>query len=75
MKSFLTRALLAPAILLTGMSAQAADWVIDKADSKVVFKWTYSGTPYQGEFRNISATFDIDPLNLPSVIRRHHPYH
>jgi len=45
------------------MSAQAADWVIDKADSKVVFKWTYSGTPYQGEFRNISATFDIDPLN------------
>ena len=35
MKSFLTRALLAPAILLTGMSAQAADWVIDKADSKV----------------------------------------
>ena len=63
MKSFLTRAVLAPAILLTGMGVQAADWVIDKADSKVVFKWTYSGTPYQGEFRNISATFDIDPLN------------
>ena len=63
MKSFFTRAVLAPAILLTGMSAQAADWVIDKADSKAIFKWTYSGTPYQGEFRNISATFDIDPLN------------
>ena len=63
MKSFFTRAVLAPAILLTGMSAQAADWVIDKADSKAIFKWTYYGTPYQGEFRNISATFDIDPLN------------
>ena len=63
MKSFFTRAVLAPAILLTGMSAQAADWVIDKADSKAIFKWTYSGTPYQGEFRNIYATFDIDPLN------------
>ena len=63
MKSFFTRAVLAPAILLTGMSAQAADWVIDKADSKAIFKWTYSGTHYQGEFRNISATFDIDPLN------------
>ena len=63
MKSFFTRAVLAPAILLTGMSAQAADWVIDKADSKAIFKWTYSGTPYQGEFTNISATFAIAPLN------------
>ena len=28
----------------------------------VYFKYSFEGTPYQGEFKNIKATFKIDPM-------------
>jgi polyisoprenoid-binding protein YceI len=49
--------------MLIGVSAQAATWELDPAESRVIFKYSYEGTPYEGEFRNVSATFDIDPLS------------
>jgi polyisoprenoid-binding protein YceI len=58
-----SRAALAPLLIAASVSAQAATWEIDPEDSKVIFKYTYSDTPYQGEFRNVQATFEIDPLS------------
>ncbi|MDP1933021.1 MAG: YceI family protein [Gammaproteobacteria bacterium] len=63
MRNMFYRAALAPLLLLTTLPAQAADWVLDSATSKVVFQYSYSGTPYQGAFTNIEGTFDIDPAN------------
>ncbi|MFM1897040.1 MAG: hypothetical protein RLZZ385_2114 [Pseudomonadota bacterium] len=60
------RKALAPLLLLTSVSAQAATWELDPGESMVVFKYSYEGVPYQGEFRNVQATFDIDPLNPAS---------
>lgn len=62
------RAALASLLLLIGVSAQAANWAIVKGDSRVIFKYSYEGTPYQGEFTNVDATFDIDPLNPSSCV-------
>lgn len=62
MRTMFSRAALAPLLLLTGVSAQAATWDMDPNESKVVFKYSYEGTPYEGEFKNIDATFDIDPM-------------
>lgn len=55
-------AVLAPLALLVAMPVQAANWGIDQAESRVLFKYSYEGTPYQGEFKNIDATFDMDPM-------------
>lgn len=63
MRNSICRAALAPLLLLTSLSAQAATWVLDPEDSSVIFKYSYSGTPYEGEFKNVQATFDIDLLN------------
>lgn len=63
MRNIFSRAALAPLLLLVTLPAQAATWVIDPATSKVVFQYSYSGTPYEGEFTNVEATFDIDPMN------------
>lgn len=63
MRKFLTRAAIAPMLLATSLSAQAATWVMDPEGSTVIFKFSYSDTPYQGEFKNVTATFDIDPLS------------
>lgn len=68
MHKIFSGAALAPLLLATSLSAQAATWVLDPADSTVVFKYAYSGTPYQGEFKNVQATFDIDLLN-PSACK------
>ena len=56
-------AALAPLLLLIVPPAPAQTWVIDKERSKVVFHYSYTGDPYQGEFRNVDAVFNIDPLN------------
>ncbi len=56
-------AALAPLLLFIGLPAQAATWEIDNEASSVTFHYSYDGTPYQGEFRNIDATFEIDPMN------------
>jgi polyisoprenoid-binding protein YceI len=47
---------------LVGVSAHAATWELDPKASHVVFKYSFEGKPYQGEFKNVKATFDIDPL-------------
>jgi polyisoprenoid-binding protein YceI len=46
--------------MLVTLPAQAATWQLEPAESLVVFKYSYEGTPYQGEFKNVQATFDID---------------
>lgn len=63
MRTLLYRAALAPLLLLIGLPAQAATWTIDPEDSHVYFKYKYGNDPYQGEFTNVEATFDIDPLD------------
>ena len=60
----LCRAALVPLVLATGISAaQAATWEIEPTESRVFFNYSYEGTPYQGEFKNVEATFDIDITN------------
>ena len=49
-------------LLLIGSLAQAATWVLDPNESSVVFKYSFEGTPYQGKFDNVEATFNIDPM-------------
>lgn len=63
MSKLFYRAALASLFLLGSLSAQAATWVIDPDNSTVTFKYSYSGEPYEGEFKNVSATFEIDPLS------------
>ena len=49
--------------MFLGMTAQAANWELSPAKSKVIFQYSYKGKPYQGEFKNVKATFKIDPAN------------
>lgn len=62
MRNLITRATVASFLTVVGLSAQAATWEIEQAESRVFFKYSYEGTPYQGEFKNVEATFDIDPM-------------
>lgn len=52
--------------LVTTSSATAAEWELDPRESRVVFKYSYEGTPFEGVFRNVQATFDIDPMSPQS---------
>lgn len=61
MRTLLTRAAITPLVFLAGMQAEAATWELDPNESRVVFHYSYEGTPYEGEFKDVSATFDIDP--------------
>jgi polyisoprenoid-binding protein YceI len=63
MRKFFAKAALAPLLLASSVAAQAATWVMDPEGSSVIFKYSYSDTPYQGEFKNVAATFEIDPLS------------
>ena len=63
MRTLFYRAVLAPALLLICLPAQAATWVIDPADSRVIFKYFYGSDPYEAEFKNIEAIFQIDLLS------------
>ncbi len=63
MKTTFKRAAITPLLLAGALSAQAATWEIDPNESVVTFEYSYEGTPYQGQFTNIDATFDIDPLS------------
>ncbi len=63
MRTLLSQAVLAPLLLLIGLPAQAATWVLDPGESTVYFKYFYGSDPYQGEFKNVEATFEIDPLS------------
>ena len=53
------RAMLASLLLFT-VSAQATTWKLDPNESHVYFKYSFKKTPYQGEFANVEATFNID---------------
>lgn len=57
-----------PLALLVSLPAYAATWELDPKESKVIFKYSFEGTPYQGEFKNVKATFDIDLLNPGACI-------
>jgi polyisoprenoid-binding protein YceI len=46
-----------------GVSAQAATWTLEPGESRVIFHYSYEDTPFQGEFKDVDATFDIDPAN------------
>lgn len=63
MRKLFTKAALAPLVLLTGVSAQAATWELDPGESTVTFQYSYEGAPYEGAFKNVQATFDIDITN------------
>ena len=60
MRTLIFRAAIAPLLLIIGLPAQAAMWVLDPAESVVLFEYKYGSDPYQGEFKNVQATFDID---------------
>ena len=62
MRTLLNRALLGTALLIIGLPAQAAMWVLDPGMSQVVFKYSYGTDPYEGRFTNVQATFDFDPM-------------
>ncbi|MDG2249833.1 MAG: YceI family protein [Gammaproteobacteria bacterium] len=62
MRTFLNRALLGAVTLLIGLPAYSANWDLDPGMSTVVFKYNYGSDEYQGTFKNIDATFDIDPM-------------
>lgn len=66
MRNLLLRAALAPFLVFISLTAQAATWVLDKGESVVTFQYSYEKTPYQGEFQNVEAVFDIDPLKPSS---------
>jgi len=63
MYNLIRRAALAPLLLLVTFSVQAATWVLDPEESTVIFKYTFTGTPYQGEFKNVEAVFEINPMS------------
>jgi polyisoprenoid-binding protein YceI len=63
MRTLLYRAALAPILLLITLPVQAATWVLDPEQSSVIFEYTFGGDPYEGEFKNVEAIFNIDPMN------------
>ncbi len=63
MRTLFYRAVLLPTLLLIGLPTQAAEWVLDAEDSSVFFQYQYGSDPYEGEFKNITASFTIDPVS------------
>lgn len=63
-RGFIFRAVSSSLLLMLGLTvqvtAQAANWELDAAKSKVVFQYSYKTKPYEGEFKNVKATFKID---------------
>jgi polyisoprenoid-binding protein YceI len=59
-RDFAPKAVVASLLLSFGLAAQAATFEIDSAKSKVLFEYSYKNTPYQGEFKEVKATFKID---------------
>lgn len=62
MRIFSNSVMLAVCFVAASVPAQAAMWELDPGQSLVVFQYSYGGEPFQGEFRNVQASFDIDPL-------------
>jgi polyisoprenoid-binding protein YceI len=49
--------------VIIGVSAQAAIWTLAPSESRVLFHFSYEGEAFVGEFKNVEATFDINPTN------------
>ena len=66
-RELMRRGVTASLLLLCGVTvqvtAQAATFEMDSAKSKVFFQYLYKNTPYQGEFKEVKATFKIDPTS------------
>ncbi len=63
MRNMFSKAALVQVLFLSSLHVQAANWELDPAESVVKFQYSYEGTPYEGQFQNVQATFDIDPTN------------
>jgi polyisoprenoid-binding protein YceI len=63
MRTLINRAIGLSALLLIGLPAQAATWVLDPEESSVIFQYNFGNDPYEGEFTNVEATFEIDPMS------------
>ncbi|MDT8427934.1 MAG: YceI family protein [Pseudomonadales bacterium] len=63
MRTLCYRAVLTSLSFFIGLPVYAATWVLEPSESKVLFNYSYEGTPYQGEFKNVEAVFNIDPMS------------
>ncbi len=63
MRTIFHHAALASLMFLVSLPLQAATWVIAPDESRVTFTYSYGTDPYTGEFKNVQATFDIDPMS------------
>lgn len=62
MRTFLNRTLPGLALFIISLPASAAMWGINQDMSLVTFQYFYGADPYEGQFSNVEATFDIDPM-------------
>lgn len=63
MRTLINRAVGLSTLLLIGLPVQAATWVLEPDESSVIFQYTFGNDPYQGEFTNVEAVFEIDPMS------------
>jgi polyisoprenoid-binding protein YceI len=63
MRTLINRAVGLSALLLIGLPVQAATWVLDPEESSVIFQYNFGNDPYEGEFTNVEAIFEIDPMS------------
>ncbi|MFK7863764.1 MAG: YceI family protein [Pseudohongiellaceae bacterium] len=63
MRKLLYKAAVAPLLIAFSVPLQAATWVLDPEESTVIFGYSFGGDPYEGEFKNVEAVFEIDPMN------------
>ena len=59
----ISRMIFAAALLLSASSAQAADWTLDPAKSRLGFTGSQAGSPFEGSFTRWSAKIAFDPAN------------
>jgi polyisoprenoid-binding protein YceI len=45
-------------------AALAETWVLDPAQSRLVFRPTWEGEPFEGEFRHFSGVLELDPESV-----------
>ncbi len=63
MRKLINRAIGLSALFFIALPAQAATWVLDPDESSVIFQYSFGNDPYEGEFTNVEATFEIDPMS------------
>jgi cytochrome b561 len=62
-----TTPILALAGLLLAGTAQAANWKVDPAASKLGFRGTLEGAPFDGAFKRFEPSIDFDPADLAAA--------